>query len=54
MSRAEADAFTPAERLRMAARFGVSRLALSAARTLVLASFRLAGRSPRRMLEAAA
>ena len=54
MSPAEAAAFTPAERLRIVARFGFSRLALGVARALVLASFRLAGRSPRPMLEAAA
>ena len=47
-------AFTPAERLRLAARFGFSRLALGAARALVLASFRLTAPGPRLAPEAAA
>ena len=43
MSRAQADAFTPAERGRLAARLGVSGLALDAARVLALASLRVTG-----------
>lgn len=44
MTRAQAAAFTPAERLRLAIRFRLSGLALGAARALVLASLWVAGR----------
>lgn len=54
MTRAQAAAFTPAERRRLAARFGFSGLALGAAQVLVLASLRLTGRGAQLPLGTAA
>lgn len=50
MTRAQAYAFTPAERLHMAMLFGMSRLSLMAAEALLLASGRLTAQARHRLL----